>query len=536
MNEQSPLDALIRAQKRERADALRLAVLSAVTVGAASTLLLGLSGWFIVASAAAGLAGLAAAHAFNVLIPSALIRLLAILRTVARYGERLSGHAAALRALAAIRPAVFAGLASAPPAQALSLSRGEASARLIQDVDAIETRFVRLSAPWSAAAGLGAGVAMAALAGWASALAILLAASAALLTAGRLARRFSTPARKAVQVKIGTLKDAAASLVAAAPELRAYGLEAWAGETLNARAAELDAARLAAARAQGLILFSQAAILGTAVAAAVACAAPAGAPLAALAGLAAAMSVDALAGLAHAFDQDGAAAAARQRLNTILEHRPRPEPAREGAPALTLLGQRLDPGERLAVVGPSGCGKTTAIETLLGLRGENARPRSAFAWLPQDAGLIAGTVRDNLRLAAPKATDAEMWDVLEAAALADRIRAAPQGLAAYVGDDGERLSGGERRRLALARAYLRDAPWLLLDEPTEGLDASTEALVVARLRERLDRTGQGLVLISHRPAPAAVCGRRVDFSNLNTPNDVIPRFMRGTHPSAAGAE
>jgi ATP-binding cassette subfamily C protein CydC len=82
----SPLDALIRAQKRQRADALRLALLSAVVVGAASTLLLGLSGWFIVASAAAGAAGLATAHAFNVLLPSAMIRLLAILRTAARYG------------------------------------------------------------------------------------------------------------------------------------------------------------------------------------------------------------------------------------------------------------------------------------------------------------------------------------------------------------------------------------------------------------------------------------------------------------------
>lgn len=508
----SPLDSLIREQKRARAEGLRLAVLSAVVVGAASTILLGLSGWFIVASAAAGLAGLAAAHAFNVLIPSAMIRLLAILRTVARYGERLSGHAAALRALAAIRPAVFESLAAAPPAEALSLSRGEASARLVQDVDAIETRFVRLSAPWSAVAGLGAGLVMAALAGWLAAAAILLAAAAALLAARALGRRVSAPARAAVQARVGALKETTAALVAASAELRAYGLAAWAGETLNARAGDLDAARLAAARAQGLILMSQAAILGVAVAAAVACAAPAGAPLAALAGLAAAMSVDALAGLANAFDQDGAATEARARLDAILRHRPRPRAAGpQDTPDLALLGQVLKPGDRLAVVGPSGCGKTTAVEALLGLRGETALPRTAFAWLPQDAGLIAGTVRDNLRLADPKATDEQMWGVLEAAALADRIRAAPQGLSAFLGDDGERLSGGERRRLALARAYLRDAPWLLLDEPTEGLDAATEARVVERLRQRLDETGQGLVLISHRPAPATLCERRVEM-------------------------
>jgi ATP-binding cassette, subfamily C, bacterial CydC len=517
----SPLETLIREQKRERAGALRLAILCAVLLGATSTLLLGLSGWFIVASAVAGAAGLAAAQAFNVLLPGAAIRLLAILRTASRYGERLSSHAAALRALAAIRPAVFAGLAAAPPREALSLSRGEASARLVQDVDAIETRFVRLSAPWSAMAGLLSGGMLAILAGWAPAIVILLAAGAALLSARALARRFSAPARAAVQARMGGLKETAAALVAASAELRAYGLEAWAGETLNAKAAELDAARLAAARANGLIVATQAAILGVAVAAAVACAAPAGAPLAALAGLAAAMSVEGLGGLAQALDQDGAAAEARKRLDAILRHTPRPETPATSAAALTILGQTLRPGERLAITGPSGCGKTTAIETLLGLRGEDASARTAVAWLPQDAGLIAGTVRDNLRLAAPEATDAHLWEVLEDAALADRIRAAPRGLAAYLGDDGERLSGGERRRLALARAYLRDAPWLLLDEPTEGLDAATEATVVERLAARLARTGQGLILVSHRVAPTAICERRVEMG-INTSKRVIP--------------
>lgn len=504
----TPLDDLIRVQKRAHAGNLRLAILSAVVVGAASTLLLGLSGWFIVASAAAGAAGLGAAHAFNVLLPSAGIRLLAILRTAARYGERLAGHAAALRALAAIRPAVFASLAAAPPSESLALSRGEASARLVQDVDAVETRFVRLSAPWSAAAGLGAGLFLTAFAGWLPSLVILVAAGAAILSARALARRYSAPARAAVQTKVGALKDSAAALVSASAELRAYGLEAWAGDTLNQRAADLEAARLTAARAQGLVLASQAAILGAAVAGAMAAAAPAGAPLAALAGLAAAMSVEALAGLAHAFDQDGAAREARDRLNALLRHQPRaPAKPLAEAPALTILDQTLQPGERLAIVGPSGCGKTTLVETLLGLRETPAPlPRAAFAWLPQDAGLIAGTVRENLRLAAPQASDAALWEALEDAGLADRVRAAPGELAAYLGDDGERLSGGERRRLALARAYLRPAPWLLLDEPTEGLDPATEARVIEGLERRLARTGQGLVLISHRPAPTRLCG------------------------------
>ena len=265
----SPLQVLIRAQRRRHAEGLLLAAVCAAVVGAASTLLLGVSGWFLTGAALAGVAGLGAAHTFNVLLPSATIRLLAILRTAARYGERLSGHAAALRSLAAIRPVLFSSLAAAPPAEALALSGGEASARLVQDVDAVETRFVRLSAPWGAGAGVVSGVALGLLAGWTAALVILLSAVAAILVARILARHLSAPAGREIQTRMGALKDAAASLAAAAPELRAFGLEAWAGETLTTRAQTIDAARLDAARAKGWIALSQAVILGLAVAAAV---------------------------------------------------------------------------------------------------------------------------------------------------------------------------------------------------------------------------------------------------------------------------
>jgi len=127
---------------------------------------------------------------------------------------------------------------------------------------------------------------------------------------------------------------------------------------------------------------------------------------------------------------------------------------------------------------------------------------------------MAGTVRENLRLAAPTADDAQLWAVLEDAGLAERIRAAPGGLDAPLGENGARLSGGERRRMGLARAYLRLAPWLVLDEPTEGLDAATEAQVLDRLSQRLQRTGQGLILVSHRPAPLALCDQALTVSGI----------------------
>ena len=88
------------------------------------------------------------------------------------------------------------------------------------------------------------------------------------------------------------------------------------------------------------------------------------------------------------------------------------------------------------------------------------------------------------------------------------MRALPDGLDTWLGDDGARLSGGERRRLSLARAYLGDAPWLLLDEPGEGLDAEVTAEVAHRLDARLRRTGQGMILVSHRPVLTALCERQ----------------------------
>jgi ATP-binding cassette subfamily C protein CydC len=560
-----PLADLIRQQRQRHADGLRLAALSAAVVGAGSVLLLGLSGWFLTGAAIAGVAGLAAAQAFNVLLPSAGIRLLAILRTAFRYLERLSGHAAALKALAAIRPTLYASLAAAPPAQALALSRGEASARLVQDVDAVETRLIRLSAPWGAGAAVAAGLVLAAPAGWASALVVALAVAATMLGVRALAARLTARTGPAIQRAAGDLKDALAAYAAAAPELRVYGVQDRAAAEIASKGARLDALKRQAVATGGGVMMLQGAILGLAVAGVLAFAHDAAPPLAAMAGLATAMALEGLAGLGKAFEQAAGADAAAERLDAVLGHEPVMADAQASLdrPSLGFGDLTLEPGSRLVLTGPSGAGKTTVLERLLGLRfpksaqpGERRDPdgmalrlipeaprhiqsspplrdlgpgirrderlkyedqapsaltRAAFAHAPQDAAMIAGTVRDNLALAGPHA-DKALWDALADAALEARVRALPQGLDTWIGENGERLSGGERRRLSLARALLRDAPWLLLDEPTEGLDAATEALVVARLDARLKRTGQGLVLVSHRPAPRALCDRQLPIA------------------------
>ena len=526
------LHHLIAAERARQRGRLVAAGIAAAAVSASSVLLLGLSGWFITASALAGAAGLASAQAFNYLLPSAGIRLLAILRTGSRYGERLVGHDAALRALARIRPALFASLAAAPPAVALGLSTGEASARLVGDVDAVEARFVRLSARWGMVASIASGTALLLLAGPAPALATGAIVAAYLALASRLATLLQAPGREA-QRAAGRLKETYASLASAAPELRAYGLEDWAADQVEARSTALLSAQGAVTAGAGWFELAQAGATGLAAVAALALSSGQPLPMAALAALGAAMTVDGTAAFARGLERRGALREAEARLDAVLEAAEPPRPARPAmadAPQIRLPGALLRPGVVAAVTGPSGCGKTTLLETLLALRpAEPGRislggvdlaalppetARRCFAHAPQDAALLAGTVRENLHLACPEATEAALWEALRDAALAERVAALPGGLDAWIGENGARLSGGERRRLVLARALLRPASWLLLDEPTEGLDAATERRVLEGLRDRLARTGQGALIVTHRPGPIALCSSVISVGTV----------------------
>lgn len=527
------LKTLIRAQERRQGGRLLIAAVCAALVSAAAVLLLGVSGWFITASALAGLAGAAVAHSFNFMVPSALIRFFAIVRTGGRYGERVTGHDAALKALAALRPQLFEGIARGPATRALALAGGEASSRMVQDVDAVQNRFVRLSAPWGAAAGLIAGLGLALLTGWATALAIAAASALGVVAAALVGRWMAEPAGRAVQAASGDFKTQFAAFAAAAPELQAYGVKAWAVERLAERGAVLEDGTERLASAGGWIMLTQSAAMALAIVGVMATAGGASPPLIALAILAAVTTVESAGALLTAFRHNGAVEAAVERLGELLDE----APAASGVNASPTLGLpcadlTLTPPQRLAVTGASGAGKTTLIERWMHLRaplpGETTlgdvdaadlspdAARALFAYAPQQAVLLASNVRENLKLALPSAADDALWAALEDADLADRIRAAPAGLNAPLGENGARLSGGERRRLGLARAYLRPAPWLVLDEPTEGLDAATEARVLERLARRLERTGQGLILVSHRPAPLALCDHRLMVTGLSS--------------------
>ncbi len=520
------IDMLLANERRRQRRGLWRASGFAAVVAVASVVLLGLSGWFITAAAMAGLAGTTAAYAFNYMLPSAGIRLLAILRTAGRYGERLASHEAAFGALARIRPALFLGLARGPVAQALALTPGEATARIVQDVSVVEAQFVRLSAAPGAIAALASGLVLCVLGGPWTVVALMVCVSGLLAIAGVLARRLDAPGRE-VQRATGALKHAFAGMADAAAELRCYGIEAQALATVDACSLRLAEAQRAQACVVGWFEFIQAVALGAAGVAVLLIAAPAGAAIAALCALAAVMTIDGAAPVLRGLAQRSAVREAKTRLDELLAGPVAEQGCGAGVAAwsIDLLDTHLPAGSRAALIGASGTGKTTLVESLLGLRpvapgtacidGTDivgiplAARRATFGWAPQDAALLAGTVRETLALGNPLVGDDALWVALADVALTEVIEGFPDGLDSWIGEHGVRLSGGERRRLSLARAYLVPAPWLLLDEPSEGLDAATERRVAQGLAARLARTGQGLVMVSHRPAMGALCDRQI---------------------------
>jgi ATP-binding cassette subfamily C protein CydD len=184
-------------------------------------------------------------------------------------------------------------------------------------------------------------------------------------------------------------------------------------------------------------------------------------------------------------------------------------------PGLVLDGFELDlaPGELVALVGPSGAGKSTAAALLLGLVQPTAGRvtvggvdlatcdvaawRRQLAWVPQRPALLRASVADNLRLGAPAAADADMRRAAALAGADSFIASLPAGYDTLIGDGGRALSPGQRRRIGLARAFLRDAPLVILDEPTADLDPESVAVVAVAV-DRL-RAGRTTLVIAHRP-------------------------------------
>ena len=506
----------------------RIAGLLAAAATIAAVLLLGLSGWFITGAALAGLGGVLAAQGFNYLVPSAMIRLLAIVRTTARYGERLYGHRAALMALATVRARLFDRILAARDVRAVSA--GDAVTRLVQDIGALEDSLVRKPTLPAALAGAAIGLALVWLASpWASLVLLVLLfglAAWAHLAAPRLLAIAATDMAAA----LARLKAGMVDYTSASPEILAYGMVPAIERSLAIETAALDRARRCFARGEAII--DAGLTLGGGIAmGAILTISHADLPMTVLAVLAAVGAIETLSGYVRGVSRNALVIAALARLEDMAGNHPVPVRAEVASIpigrtiALNRDGVhvRLEAGKRLGIAGQSGSGKTSLLETLAGIRTAPAdcgiriddQPlgalapgavRAAFALSPQDAQLLSGTVRDNLRVARAGLSDEQLWVALEVACLAVDVREMPHELDQWVGDGGARLSGGQRKRLSIARAVLGGKPWLLLDEPSEGLDMVTEARLARRLDTWLRETGNGLVVVSHRRALLALAG------------------------------
>ncbi|MCX7089080.1 MAG: thiol reductant ABC exporter subunit CydC [Methylococcales bacterium] len=523
---------------------LSAGVLFALLTAFSSIALLMLSGWFITASALAGLTVMDVnAVMFNFMLPAAQIRALAITRTVGRYAERLVTHDVTFRSLAGIRSWFFQQVIPLAPGRLSTLRSSDLLSRMTADIDALDALYLRLLLP-AVVAGVG-GVAViiflaqySPLISFTTACLLLLAAigvpwifnrlgsvgaeqSLVLATSFRIrqidllqgfadivsnqaAERFSDVLHRCSDLMLNTQRcnnrltalSAALSLLLAQISL----LTALSVATLLLRDGVLSGAEMA------LVVFGVLAVF------------------------------ELVTPLPPAIQMLAKTQKAARRLLQVTEMMPT---IQEPLVALTIplrydlqldkvsfryteqqdwvlkaLSLTIPHGAKVAIVGASGSGKTTLLQLLLRyydpvegrvlLAGEDIRQfnsddyLSCFGVLSQRSQLFAASIKENILLAKPNATASELAAAIHAAGLSAFIQDLPEGLQTWVGENGLNVSGGEARRIALARLYLKNAPVLILDEPTEGLDSDTEHDVLkALLRFAEDKT---VIMVTHRQA------------------------------------
>ncbi|AOY62793.1 thiol reductant ABC exporter subunit CydC [Xanthomonas citri pv. glycines] len=509
--------------------------------------LLGLSGSFLTAAALAGVAGMGTG--FNFFSPSAGIRALTFARIVSRYGEKLIGHDATLRIARDLRVWFFRRALPLAPGRLSATRTGDLLARLMSDIGEVDGLSVRALAPLAALLGIWLGGVVAAALIYLPAACLLLVLGVLIggLVPWQVARGGAQREQLRAQQRTTLRTQAFEGLEGAADLAAVHAQGAWLQRSDAAAAAVTGGDRIQRRRLiTGNLLHALCGGLGLAGMLWLALGAAERGLIAAelAAGLVfltmALLEVWAGAGLALQALQSARVAAGR--LQAIVDQAPSvSDPAhaidvpRTGTlqlqqvsfawpgsvrPVLHALDLTLAPGERIAISGDSGSGKSTLSALLLRLwdpqAGQlryagidlrhvaQAQWQQRIAWLPQNAPVFAGSVRDNLLIGDATADDAALWQVLEQVRLG-AWASANDGLDTWVGENGATLSAGQARRLALARALLRDAPILLLDEPTDGLDVDTADALLRDLAAALGE--RSLAMITHDALPPGVVQR-----------------------------
>jgi ATP-binding cassette subfamily C protein CydC len=505
-------------------------------------------------------------------------------RGVLRYAERLASHDVALRGVAGLRERLYVRLTQADPSTVAGLRRGDLLARVGADVDALADLVIRSLLPFAvalttvaASAGLvaavlpGAGLVVAAGLAVAAVIAPWLAA-----TAARRAETDAARTRSELSAQVLALLDGVAELTVAqavdARLARLRDLDDRLAATLDRAARPAAVAAFVSTAATGLAMVG-ALVLGV-QATAGGRLGPVLLAVVALTPLAAAEAVAALPAAATGLVRSRAAATRVLELLDAAAPQGRQGPQGQKGqhvaamspaagpqgrvaaisrphlvatdlacgwpghePVLTGFDLDLPPGRRVAVVGASGGGKTTLLLTLAGLLParsgcvtvngtrtddlDEATLRRTVSFVAEDAHVFTTTIRENLRVADPDADDDEVLDAVQRAGLRAWVDALPAGLDTLLGSGGTGLSGGERRRLLLARALLTGAGVLLFDEPGEHLDPATAD---ALIRDVLfaDANGPAVVVVTHRLAPLAAADEVVVLESGRV-------SARGTH-------
>jgi len=540
---------IFRIIVRDQKTALMRGAILSLVVLVAGIALLGLSGWFITAAAAAGLAGMG--MIFDVFRPSAMVRFLALGRTVARYGERLLTHDATLKALTSIRIRLLAATASAPHDTLIRLRGPQVLNRLMADVDALDGISLRLVLP--IAAGILAQLLTFVMLWWLVDVSVALwiaigfvaASGVTLYRTSRLAAGASRREEAAAQAFRSKFID----LIRARGDLAVHGQLTRQGDSVLATNIKRQIERSTVDRIERRAGFALS-LTGTLVAAG---ALALGMALAKTGSITPALGaigffvslalMETVIPLRRAMADLGRMTVAARRVGDSLAEThvhgagttysetaelqiERLSFGRPGAaqPVLRSVELNVAAGESVALTGPSGSGKSTLL--LLAARllqqgsGEicvgslpleswdESRLRAKVTLVPQRSALMAGTIAEALRLGARDASDPALWEVLEVVKLGSVIRA-KGGLEFNLGPMGTGLSGGEARRLVLARGLLRRPILLLLDEPTEGLDDTTALAVLKGIRAYLPEAA--ILTASHRDVETAWADRAVSL-------------------------
>ena len=506
--------------------------------------LLSLSGWFITATA---IAAVSASGYLDVFTPGGGIRFFAVSRTVSRYLERLYNHDTILRLLADLRGRVFARLVTL---DARTLARARASQwlnRLTADIDTLDNLYLRLLAP-----PLVALISILAFAAFAAAflpiagivlLAILLPLGL-VATAGCAWWGWRASHRRVDRQE--QLRVRAIEQVEGLAELTSYRAldahhELWHREE---RALLDDQRRLGQRTATGNLAVTVGIQLATLAVLLLGLEAfrsgQVSGPVMVMLALGTLAVSEGLGNLPMAFTQLGATVRAAERLNAQAELKTplTGERLTSGGAAPSLdyrnvevahgarvvfsgLNLSLAPGQRIGIIGASGIGKSTLAQLavrafdpqggyvefdhrdIAGLAPDSLRAR--IGYLTQRSELFHDTLAANLRMGDPDASDAQLWNALERVELKAWAEALPEGLETWVGEQGRQLSGGQARRVALARVMLRDSPLVILDEPLSGLDAATAASLAKTLDAWL--AGRTALLLGHDEAALPRCDR-----------------------------